>query len=1283
MPKKAIDLSKFSAEQLRRALAEKEKSGKKPKAKAQASKPVKKQTATLKPRTAKEKRKYVKSRVEESDRRKVDKFKAALALKRRKKDEEMKEAGRLAPKGKYVRQMNYAIITLKYKVHVYEGGKKIGDYPGEVSEPVKIIWNQNRAATWVNKLREAQNALVDRVQKTMESGSIMQESESKFSTRIVENKRELRQYVSDPRKLGMLGVAAYDDVQVGRKIIEYKFIPADVNIPKKGFICTDSYLIDAYKPQIPTLCQEKLDGIMGKVDPKRGRSCEDLDKFCTHYKISHYALDFKHYLFWKEVRNRRYKALMYYCVNGHLYPVTDDKTRESIVKKSSARDSKSTHGTNLKASLSEKKEEEQVEETNKRFEMDFHEDVSVRRLEKYHDCNIFYHTHSLYKMLVELYSRYGKAYEGKYTADKLTCIIIPERNLRLYANMNHRTVNPLKKGDDGKRVPYDWNDVKEECEAMNVPFTNQSLTQLSKHIHARFDLKGKKKHMRVATTKEQRLAIRLEQGTRCATCNCHMDLETFEIDHILSLSQGGDNSRANLQALCKKCHKTKSNKEAAERCFDTDNTQSDYNAATLEIFKTVKNGFIHNFDPVDRHWQARIEQGKSYALGFDICKCRTETALRMESDWCVFSIFDDVVSFDDRVQMVGGKLKPGVYRVVTNNYLPFKGTGWYMYNLVQKALARGLITVKDISHCVIASFTLPNNYYAPFITYVRENVKNKNLAKPIINMFIGSMGHKVTKTRKLFLTTSMNEAAYHKFCVTETDNFQVHVVKNKEVDGLIEVMQCRTQYVESNHVPQFNQILDEEAWQLYEIAELLRKHNCRSMIYYNTDNAIAEFANESDVEACKKEGLQVYWDDKKKFPKYKVANDIHNMDRVERDEMRENLVEKLSAGLIDRPFTMEHPKYRNIWVDDGRSDFSELVEQVVLKDQSFQIQGLAGTGKSTFLKKFITFISSIGQTCVSMAPTHKACRSLDQGIQLEDEDVHETKTLDSQWSVIKNGCADMFNRTDWVIVDEKSMIKEGFWKCMLQVLHRAPKCKFVICGDWYQIPPVMDRKEDFDYQHSRALWELSAGNMLEFTKCRRADNRLFSLCKRVVKREKVDLDVFPKAECERSLAYNNSVRKQVNHQWMLQKTKGTGVKYIVVPAVPGKGKLTQDARIYKGMPLIAIETNRSMGIANSDEFTVVKVTDAEVTIAFVLDDETIDASKEKIVVPVDVFPRILQPAYCKTCHRSQCTTIRAPFTVYQSTYMSKAGDFGAKLLYVALSRAADYSLINISHEYDD
>ena len=145
-----------------------------------------------------------------------------------------------------------------------------------------------------------------------------------------------------------------------------------------------------------------------------------------------------------------------------------------------------------------------------------------------------------------------------------------------------------------------------------------------------------------------------------------------------------------------------------------------------------------------------------------------------------------------------------------------------------------------------------------------------------------------------------------------------------------------------------------------------------------------------------------------------------------------------------------------------------------------------------------------------------------------------------------------------------------------------------------------------------------------------------------------------------------------------------GERYITIPAVPGSTKETQEIYVYKSMPLIAIESNKKYEIANADEFRVILFTANHVKVGAVLDDDSID--EDKIIdIPVDIFPKLLQPAYCVSVHRSQCSTYRVPYTIYQTDKMREMdeteGDLGARLLYVALSRASDISLINISNAY--
>jgi ATP-dependent exoDNAse (exonuclease V) alpha subunit len=141
-----------------------------------------------------------------------------------------------------------------------------------------------------------------------------------------------------------------------------------------------------------------------------------------------------------------------------------------------------------------------------------------------------------------------------------------------------------------------------------------------------------------------------------------------------------------------------------------------------------------------------------------------------------------------------------------------------------------------------------------------------------------------------------------------------------------------------------------------------------------------------------------------------------------------------------------------------------------------------------------------------------------------------------------------------------------------------------------------------------------------------------------------------------------------------------------VPRLVGKEKQTQESRIYEGLPMIAIESRKTKDyeICNAEEFLVVSFNKTEVKLKVVFEDD--DEGEEMIVtIPVVELPHLMQPAYCLSIHRSQGSTYRVPYTIYQTQKMKKlnesGNDMGKRLLYVALSRASDMKLINISNEY--
>ncbi len=84
----------------------------------------------------------------------------------------------------------------------------------------------------------------------------------------------------------------------------------------------------------------------------------------------------------------------------------------------------------------------------------------------------------------------------------------------------------------------------------------------------------------------------------------------------------------------------------------------------------------------------------------------------------------------------------------------------------------------------------------------------------------------------------------------------------------------------------------------------------------------------------------------------------------------------------------------------------------------------------------------------------------------------------------------------YIFVDEVSMLQEKFYKFLLMIKKFKPETKFIISGDYNQLPTICDRiSEHYNYSRNPALFELCNFNKIHLTKCRRAKDKLFNLIK--------------------------------------------------------------------------------------------------------------------------------------------------------------------------------------------
>ena len=149
----------------------------------------------------------------------------------------------------------------------------------------------------------------------------------------------------------------------------------------------------------------------------------------------------------------------------------------------------------------------------------------------------------------------------------------------------------------------------------------------------------------------------------------------------------------------------------------------------------------------------------------------------------------------------------------------------------------------------------------------------------------------------------------------------------------------------------------------------------------------------------------------------------------------------------------------NEFKDVKDNDFKPLVDTIVNSGKSFHILGRAGTGKSTLIKNIQERLDEDKNIYITLCPTNKACLV-----------IKDAMTLCKFSNKFKNKHTIKNLNIDYVFVDEISMVHEIYYKFLLIIKQLKPKVRFIISGDFKQLPPVCDRVAHIDYKESKILY---------------------------------------------------------------------------------------------------------------------------------------------------------------------------------------------------------------------
>lgn len=99
--------------------------------------------------------------------------------------------------------------------------------------------------------------------------------------------------------------------------------------------------------------------------------------------------------------------------------------------------------------------------------------------------------------------------------------------------------------------------------SFTIPMTEENIAELIKMLENKLTASAFAKEQRVLMTKKLRECIKERDNFTCRTCGNSTYREPnllLEIDHILPVSKGGKTEESNLQTLCWKCNRAKSDK---------------------------------------------------------------------------------------------------------------------------------------------------------------------------------------------------------------------------------------------------------------------------------------------------------------------------------------------------------------------------------------------------------------------------------------------------------------------------------------------------------------------------------------------------------------------------------------------------------------------------------------------------------------------------------------------------------------------------------------------------
>ena len=575
----------------------------------------------------------------------------------------------------------------------------------------------------------------------------------------------------------------------------YELLSNHLTDVKRRCIMSKEKLFDAFKNY-----HSRMTGIrdldfgsgkpFNKLTMNDGVTTEMVKYLCEKYKISMYAYDGKQNCFEKLVYPKsNYRPIAYYCIDGHMYLITDTKYIKSLSE------SNKVENNVLMTSLLDMEDQKPKEDVTFTEANTFDDALLME------NAMVYVPSSQITDEVHQYISKHKSIPLMRTHGHSIVRVNIADKKLSIVCDPNLT---------DG----YTWKEIQAVCLNADIKFNNQTIGSLISELKVKHE-KSIVPDRRTLTQKEKDELVK----SQCSLCAlCQLKTIEFDFDHKIPLASGGSNEDNNFQALCKTCHAHKCTIERDLGDYiKSDDCSSSFNDEALKI--------VHSHHA--KHWAFidRLSESKSEVHKIDHTKCRRNLVMHSQFDFPKFSVMDYPTLYD------GGDIKCGYYFVESDNYFPLRGNGWYNYTLIKYCIEQN-IKIK-ITHQFTSSYTLKNNHFKSFSEYLIKACGSDNMfAKKIINSMVGCWNINKTKYEQISFTLDKYEAS-RELC---RDNVMVTSTDLEDMT-LYSIIENKVIKKDDLCSPLYHQVLAMEAIELHKLQTFIIKQG-GTPLELNTDSIL-------------------------------------------------------------------------------------------------------------------------------------------------------------------------------------------------------------------------------------------------------------------------------------------------------------------------------------------------------------------------------------------------------------------------------------------------------------